>query len=64
MKDKDISTIKQYETSRTNPHNTECYSYFQQQKLISDKEEVSVYLLHILGVILTFFVNFGEFTLI
>ena len=35
MKDKDISTIKQYETSRINPHNTECYSYFQQQELIS-----------------------------
>jgi len=35
MKDKDISTIKQYETSRINPHNTECYRYFQQQELIS-----------------------------
>jgi hypothetical protein len=32
--------------------------------LIIFLEEVSVYLLHILGVILTFFVNFGEFTLI
>ena len=41
MKDKDISTIKQYETSRINPHNTECYSYFQQQELISQ---------HILGI--------------
>ena len=67
MKDKDISTIKQYETSRINPHNTECYSYFQQQELISDNiffEGVSVYLLHVLGVILTFFENFGGFTLI
>ena len=63
MKDKDISTIKQYETSRINPHNTECYSYFQQQELISNNifGRVSVYLLRVLGEIGLFFVNFPGF---